>query len=124
MLPSPEQFAAIVSRHGVGNDMRVVLYSAGSIMWATRVWWMFRAFGFDNAAVLDGGWDKWKAEGRPVSTASCTYPQATFTPHPRPDLFVGKDQVRAALKAAGTVMVNALPSDLHSGKSLSRYGRP
>jgi len=78
MLPLPEQFAAVVSRHGVGNDTRVVLYSAGSIMWATRVWWMFRAFGFNNAAVLDGGWDKWKAEGRSVATAPCTYPQAIF----------------------------------------------
>jgi thiosulfate/3-mercaptopyruvate sulfurtransferase len=123
MLPTPEQFASAIARHGVSNNTRVVLYSAG-IMWATRVWWMFRAFGFDNAAVLDGGWEKWKAEGRPTSTAACTYPQATFTPHPRPGLFVGKDQVRASLNVPGTVTVNALPPDLHSGTSPSRYGRP
>lgn len=124
MLPSAEQFASVMSRYGVGDETRVVLYSAGSIMWATRVWWMLRAFGFDNAAVLDGGWDKWKAEGRQVSTERCTYPPATFTPRPRSGLFVGKEQVFASLNDPKTVSVNALPPDLHRGAGPSRYGRP
>lgn len=124
MLPSAEQFTMVMARHGVGADSRVILYSAGSIMWATRVWWMFRAFGFDNAAVLDGGWDKWKAEGRPVSAAPCAYAPATpFTPRPRPNLFVGKEHVRASLQDPQTISVNALPPDLHKGQGPSRYGR-
>jgi thiosulfate/3-mercaptopyruvate sulfurtransferase len=124
MLPSADAFAAAMSRHGIGEGTRVVLYSAGNIMWATRVWWMLRAFGFDNAAVLDGGWEKWRAEGRPVSTEPCTYPRAEFIPRPRPGLFVGKEQVRAALGDSRTVMINALSPDLHAGKRPSRYGRP
>ncbi|HXR35555.1 MAG TPA: sulfurtransferase [Candidatus Binataceae bacterium] len=124
MLPSAEQFAAVMSRCGVGEGTRVVLYSADGIMWATRVWWMLRAFGFDNAAVLDGGWEKWQAEGRPVSTAACGYPPANFVARPRPELFVGKEQVRAALADTGTVIVNALPPELHRGAGPSRYGRP
>jgi thiosulfate/3-mercaptopyruvate sulfurtransferase len=124
MLPSAEQFAATMSRYGVGEGARVVLYSAGSIMWATRVWWMLRTFGFDNAAVLDGGWEKWQAEGRAVSTAPCKYPVARFVPRPRPGLFVGKEQVRAALGNPGIVIVNALAPDLFRGKGSSRYGRP
>ncbi len=124
MLPSPDQFAAIMSRHGVGEGARVVLYSAGNIMWATRVWWMLRAFGFDNAAVLDGGWEKWEAEGRPVSTEPCAYPAAKFIARPRAELFVGKERVRATLGDSRTVIVNALSPDLHRGKSPSRYGRP
>jgi thiosulfate/3-mercaptopyruvate sulfurtransferase len=123
MLPAAEQFASVISRHGVGDETRVVLYSAGSIMWATRVWWMFRAFGFDNAAVLDGGWDKWKAEGRPVSTAPCAYPAAQFTPRPRSGLFVGKEYVLASLNDPQIVSVNALPPELHRGAGPSRYGR-
>ena len=59
---------------GIGDDCRVVLYSAGSVMWATRVWWMLRAFGFERAAVLDGGWEKWRAEGRPVSAEPVPLP--------------------------------------------------
>jgi thiosulfate/3-mercaptopyruvate sulfurtransferase len=124
MLPSPDQFAAIMSRHGIGEGARVVLYSAGNIMWATRVWWMLRAFGFDNAAVLDGGWEKWRAEGRPVSTEPCAYPAAKFIARPRADLFVGKERVRAALADSRTIIVNALSPDLHRGKGPSRYGRP
>ncbi len=124
MLPSAGQFAAVMSRCGVGEGTRVVLYSADGIMWATRVWWMLRAFGFDNAAILDGGWEKWHAEGRPVSTEPCAYPPATFVARPRPGLFVGKEQVRAALADTNTVIVNALPSELHRGTSPSRYGRP
>jgi thiosulfate/3-mercaptopyruvate sulfurtransferase len=124
MLPSPDQFAAIMSRHGIGEGARVVLYSAGNIMWATRVWWMLRAFGFDNAAVLDGGWEKWRAEGRPVSTEPCAYPAAKFIARHRAELFVGKDRVRAALADSRTIIVNALSPDLHRGKGPSRYGRP
>ena len=54
------------TRHRPGA--RVVLYSIGTMMWATRFWWMLKALGFDGAAVLDGGFDKWQAEGRPVES--------------------------------------------------------
>lgn len=123
-LPSADQFAAVMSRCGVGEGARVVLYSADGIMWATRVWWMLRGFGFDNAAILDGGWEKWRSEGRPVSTEPCAYPPATFVPRPRLDLFVGKERVRTVLGDTNTVIVNALPSELHRGTNPSRYGRP
>ncbi len=123
-MPSADHFAAAMSHHGVGEAARVVLYSAGSIMWATRVWWMLRAFGFDHAAVLDGGWDKWRAENRPVSIEPCAYPPAEFVSRPRPGMLVGKEQVSAALGDPATVIVNALPPEMHSGKAPSRYGRP
>ena len=124
MLPSAEQFAAVMSRYGVSESARVVLYSAGGPMWATRMWWMLRAFGFENAAILDGGWDKWKAEGRPTSTAPCAYPPAQFIARPLPGLFVGKEHVLATLGKSDTVAVNALMPDLHRGEGPSRYGRP
>ena len=122
MLPSPERFAAAVGAQGLGDGTRVVLYSRGTSMWATRVWWMLRAFGFD-AAVLDGGFDKWSAEDRPVSTEPAAYAAATFTAKPRPDLFVDKDAIRAAIGDASTVTVNALLPELYRGES-TRYGRP
>ena len=123
-MPSADHFATAMSRHGVGEGTRVVLYCAGGIMCATRIWWMLRAFGFDNAAVLDGGWDKWRAECRPGSTEPCTYTAAEFIARPRPRMIVGKQHVLAALGDPGTVIVNALSPDLHSGKGPSRYGRP
>ena len=93
MCPAAERFADAMGRLGIGDGVRVVLYSAGSIMWATRVWWMLRAFGFDAAAVLDGGFEKWKLEGRPVTTAPGAYPPARFEPRPRSGFFADRHHV-------------------------------
>jgi thiosulfate/3-mercaptopyruvate sulfurtransferase len=84
---------------------------------------MLRAIGFDDAAVLDGGLDRWIAEGRPTETAETRYPPAKLAARPRPGLFVGKDEVRDAIGDAGTCTINALAPDLHRGDN-PRYGRP
>ena len=68
MLPSAQQFAEVMSRHGVGDGTRVVLYDGFMNAWAARLWWMLRTYGFDEAAVLNGGWHKWKKEGRQTSS--------------------------------------------------------
>ena len=124
MAPSAERFAGAMGRLGIGAGARVVLYSAGSIMWATRVWWMLRAFGFDGAAVLDGGFAKWKAEGRPVSTEPGSHPPARFEARPRPGFFVGSGHVLARLDDDGSTAVNALAPEFFLGAGPSRYGRP
>ena len=124
MAPSAERFADAMGRLGIGNDARVVLYSAGSIMWATRVWWMLRAFGFDGAAVLDGGFEKWKAEGRPVTTVAGAYPPARFEARPRPGFFVDRHHVLDRIDDDGAATVNALGPEFHLGEGPSRYGRP
>ena len=124
MAPDAERFAHAMGALGIGDESRVVLYSAGSIMWATRVWWMLRAFGFDRAAVLDGGWEKWKAEGRPVSAEPVQYPPARFTATLEPGRFVDRDHVLSRLGDAGTATVNALAPAFHLGEGPSRYGRP
>jgi thiosulfate/3-mercaptopyruvate sulfurtransferase len=124
MLPPPEQFALAMSRLGVGEGTRVVLYDRAGTMWAARVWWMLRAFGFDEASVLDGGWRTWTAEGRPVSTELCAYPAARFVPTPRPGLFVGKAEVLAGLGDERTCIVNALTEEQHRGTGGVTYGRP
>jgi len=95
------------------------------MMWATRFWWMLRSLGFDNVAVLDGGIDKWTAEGRDTETGlTGDYPSATFPAKPRPGFFVGKDEVLAATGDRGTVTVNALGPQFYRGLEPSRYGRP
>jgi thiosulfate/3-mercaptopyruvate sulfurtransferase len=95
------------------------------MMWATRVWCMLRAIGFDGAAVLDGGFDRWQAEGRAIETGEPRgYPPARFTPRPRPGRFVDKTAVKAAIGDPRTVTVNALGPQFHQGLEPSRYGRP
>ncbi len=62
-LPRPAFFASAVAALGVSNDHFVVVYDGMGFFSAPRVWWMFRVFGHDNVAVLDGGFPKWRAEG-------------------------------------------------------------
>lgn len=123
MMPVLDDLAARFAAKGIGEGTRAVLYSRGNVQWATRVWWMLRAVGFDDAAVLDGGFDKWSTEGRSTETAETRYPPATLVARPRPVLFVGKDEIRAAIGDVGACTINALAPDLHRGDN-PRYGRP
>ena len=118
MMPPVEQFAAAMSRYGIGDGVRVVLYDNQLNMWATRVWWMLRAMGFDDAAVLNGGWHKWTKEGRPVSTEQPAIPDATFVAKPRPDLFADKNMVLDAIGQNESQVVSALTQEMHAGEGL------
>jgi len=122
-MPTPERLAEAFGVHGIGDGTAVVLYAADNPSWATRFWWMLQVAGHDNAAVLDGGLKKWKAEGRPVETGAERHPPATLTPNPRPHLVVGRDGVLQAL-AAGACVVNALSPEQHRGDGGTHYGRP
>lgn len=123
MMPPAAVFAAAMERHGVGEGTRVVLYDRGNHAWATRVWWMLRACGFDSAAVLDGGFKKWVQEGRPASREPVSHPRGRFVPRPRPELFVGRDEVLAALEQHDTVLINALSPEEHRGEAQTRLPR-
>ena len=125
MRQTPDDFAAAMRRFGISNSTRVVTYSTGAAWWATRVWWLLREFGHDNAAVLNGGWQKWSAEGRPVETgAGLVRPPGDFTVTQVRDLMVGKDVVRAAVGNAGICTLNALQPAQHTGTGGNSYGRP
>lgn len=122
-MPSAEQFSAAMSKLGVGEGTAVVLYDRQLNMWASRLWWMLRASGFDNAAVLNGGWIKWSSEGRPVSTEAPSYPRAHFVAKPRPELIAAREQVQAAIGNERAGLVNALDPDEFAGKPPHRYAR-
>ena len=124
MMPTAEQMAQSMARLGVGEGTRVVLYDRAVNMWAARVWWMLRAVGFDQAAVLNGGWRKWTHEGRASSTEPCAYPPARFVPRPRPELFADKNAVLAGLGERATCVLNALTEERHRGTGGVAYGRP
>lgn len=123
-LPTPERFAAGAGALGIDDGATVVIYSGGSMSWAPRLWLMLRAFGFDRAAVLDGGWAKWSNEGRPASTTPSAYAATTFAANFRDGLFVDQGAVEAAMSDPGSVIVNALGPAQHSGTGGRHYGRP
>jgi thiosulfate/3-mercaptopyruvate sulfurtransferase len=124
MMPPAEQFAEAMGRAGVGDGVRVVLYDRVVNMWAARVWWMLRAFGFENAAVLNGGWKKWTLEGCPVAPDAGARPPRRFVTKPRPELIADKQAVLAGVGNRATCLVNALTEEQHRGTGGVTYGRP
>ncbi len=122
MRPCADAFAAAMRRFGISNTTRVITYSTANPWWATRVWWLLREFGHDNAAVLNGGWQKWSRESRPTETGpSKTRAPGTFTVTAERGLMVGKDAVQAAMGDAAICTLNALMPAQYAGGT---YGRP
>ena len=124
MLPSPEQFGDAMSNLGVGDGTRVVLYDSAINAWASRVWWMLRAFGFDDAAVLDGGWRSWTSDGRPTSMDPAPrHSPGIFSARARSGLFVGKNEVLSGIDRPEVCIVDALPGAMYRGERQD-YARP
>lgn len=123
MLPPPHQFAEAMSSYGISNDSEVVLYDRSMNMWAARVWWNLRCFGFKSASVLDGGWRRWTSEGFPTTSERTTVPPGNFIARPQPDLMASKEDVLSSISGGSACLVNALGADQHRGE-VAPYGRP
>lgn len=67
-LPNPPALASTLGRLGIGDGIQVVAYDQDVAMFASRLWWLLRWMGHDAVAVLDGGFAKWIAEGRPTKS--------------------------------------------------------
>lgn len=79
MLPSPEKFASRMQSLGLGDGTRVVIYDASPVRPSARAWWMLRHFGMRDVAILDGGFPKWRAEGRATESGVPTPRQGHVT---------------------------------------------
>ena len=126
LAPSPEQFAAELSRQGVDDDSHVVLYSSSKVMWATRVWYPLDSFGFEGeVSVLDGGLKAWtRAGGGTESGVAPQQPTPTTLPirQARYRAFVDKDDVLRAIDEEKTLVDTLKPASFDGSKP-SRYGR-
>lgn len=130
--PSRERFVEKISELGVGEGTYVVVYDQGAIVnipeviasdWASRLAWQLQYEGYDNVAVLDGGFPKWKEEGRPVTTEPGSYPKGNFTGERRPELFVTKEDVLKAIDDEDVVILDSLSPESYSGEE-NTYDRP
>ena len=97
MLAPATKFASRMRKLGLGDGNLIVVYDGAGVYSAARAWWMLRAMGHEEVAVLDGGFPKWRAEGRPVEDMSPTPYQRHFTPRPNNALVKSFDQVKANL---------------------------
>ena len=98
MLQGPEEFAKTMGRLGIGNDTMVVGYDAEGGHHAARLWLALRRYGHDKMAVMEGGIQKWTAEGRPLEAGETNAPPARFVPRPREGVIASKDDVLGAVR--------------------------
>lgn len=114
-LAPPERFAAAMGRLGIGDDTCVVVYDHKGSQFATRLWWALVTYGHDRAAVLDGGWAKWTAEGRPIGADTPAPAPATFTPRPRPERRATAPEVLAHSERGDATLVDARDREQYTG---------
>jgi thiosulfate/3-mercaptopyruvate sulfurtransferase len=108
MLPSPEKFASRMRRMGIGDGKDVVVYDSIGLYSAARAWWMFRVFGHDDVAVLDGGLPKWRAEGRPLEEGPPgPIQERHFTARYNSVMVRDKDEVRRAIETGEAEIADA-----------------
>ena len=114
-LAGPLRFKALMERLGIGDDSEVVIYDdTGGL--APRLWWALNYYGHGQVRLLDGGWNKWVAEGRPVTAAPPAPRRAVFTPRVRPGWRAATSEVKAAMKAAGIALVDCRSAEEWRGE--------
>ena len=107
MMPDAETFAASVGALGIGNETRVVVYDSHGLFSAGRAWWMFRAFGHDNVAILNGGFPKWLREERATESGAPQPPPARFDARLDPGMVKDFDQVLANIESREAQVIDA-----------------
>jgi thiosulfate/3-mercaptopyruvate sulfurtransferase len=115
LLAGPDRVASAMGRAGVGDGMTLVVYDDTASLFASRVWWSLRVYGFDACRVLDGGYRAWAAEGRALSNATIPPPVATFSPRAQPRLRLTTADVRGLLGSPSVVLVDARPPAEYRG---------
>ncbi len=116
MAPAIEQAIEYFSSVGIDNDSRVVLYSSTNFIWAARVWWLLKAVGFKQIAILNGGLIKWISEKRRVSDQPSIYPSGQLKATEF-KVFVDKAQVKAAIDDTSVLLIHALTPTVYNGSN-------
>jgi thiosulfate/3-mercaptopyruvate sulfurtransferase len=116
MIPTPGQFSDAVGKLGIGDGETVVVYDGTGIFSAPRAWWMLKAMGHKNVKVLDGGFPKWKREGRTVETGPATPTAKFFTAIPKPAIMRDFTAVMGVVKDKTAQMVDARSASRFKGE--------
>ena len=118
MLPPVEKFVSRIRKMGIGDGHRVIVYDQQGLFSAARVWWMFRIFGHQDVAVLDGGLPKWFAEKRPVDDEEPDPRERHFTGRRNASMVRDVTQIASATKLRAEQIVDARSPGRFRGKEV------
>ncbi len=116
-LPDPSVFADTLSRLGIDNAVQVVAYDQDSGMYASRFWWMLRWLGHERVAVLDGGFGKWIAEGRPTARGREQRTRRSFVASPNLGAVVSVQEIGVLASSSASRLLDARAPERFSGAS-------
>ena len=119
----PDRFAGLMGSLGIGDGTHVVVYDHAGGQFATRLWWALTYYGHDRVSVLDGGWNKWTAEGRPTTTEVPDPAPATFTPKTRPGWRREAEEVLSASRTGEALVLDARDEGQYTGAVTRGEGR-
>jgi thiosulfate/3-mercaptopyruvate sulfurtransferase len=114
-IAKPDAFAAKMGELGIGDDALVVAYDDYDHIFAGRLAWALRYYGHDEVRVLDGGWSRWIAEGRPSSRDVPAPVPARFTARTRPSLRRTADEVSRAIGDSRVLLLDARAPEQYAG---------
>lgn len=119
-IPDQKEWEALLSRSGIGPDTTVILYGDNHNWFAAFAYWLFKYYGHDKVALLDGGRAKWIASGGEVTTDEVTVEPASYTvTSTRPELRASRDDVRATIGNDGTVLIDVRSPGEYSGELIA-----
>ena len=120
----PEQVAELMGSLGIGDDTLVVAYDGHHSRNAARLFWVLNYYGHTNIKVLNGGWRKWLAEGRPVTDRASSVPRATFTPRVDASVMITGEELRSAIGDEGAVIWDVRSVGEYTGEEqrANKYG--
>jgi thiosulfate/3-mercaptopyruvate sulfurtransferase len=113
-LAAPDRMAQAMTRAGVGDGTSVVIYDDTLGYYASRVWWSLRAYGYEAARVLEGGWSAWATAGHRIANGTPDPPAAAFTPRAQVRLRLTIGDVRGLLGTPEVQLLDARgPAEFH-----------
>lgn len=114
-LPSPQVFADALGKFGIRETDTIVVYDGLGFFSAPRLWWMLRTMGASRVYVLDGGFDGWKAEERPVQTDLPEPAPVTFTPRFRKERVTTLSEMLDIVDTGSRQIADARPAGRFTG---------
>jgi thiosulfate/3-mercaptopyruvate sulfurtransferase len=122
-LPSQAAFEAMMSKLGISNATRVVVYDERGGIYAARLWWILNYYGHTNVALMNGGWLKWSAEQRPTTADTPAPAAARFTARPQPHWIATAADVVRAIDKPNVKIIDARTTAEIEGKELRNIKR-
>ncbi len=118
MLPSEAKMASRAQALGLSDSVRIVVYDNSPLHSAARGWWMLKSFGARQVAILDGGFQKWRAEGRRVESGAPAAKRGHFTARLDAGKVADKEDVRSLIGSTGCEIVDARGAGRFSGEEV------